>query len=275
MCCERIVTHSEPHATWAQWVCLRAVNITIWKRPITIIYATQSIPTEHSPLSSSTTDCPNGRGNFPCFTNRSLPQTSHIGLWQPSSNHIPDWVCYTSLKTSNHSPDWVCYTSLKTSNHSSNWVCYTSLKTSNHIPDWVCYTTHLWKLPNTALTGYATLHISENFQPQPWLGMLHISENSEPQPRLGMLHISENFQPQPWLGMLHVSENCQLTIFHWCSNGSRLESTQATQTTSGYVSLTNAHNVYPSTNKTKIIWIEMALILCPEQTHLMFTSIMY
>ena len=155
MCCERIVTHSEPHATWAQWVCLRAVNITIWKRPITIIYATQSIPTEHSPLSSSTTDCPNGRGNFPCFTNRSLPQTSHIGLWQPSSNHIPDWVCYTSLKTSNHSPDWVCYTSLKTSNHSSNWVCYTSLKTSNHIPDWVCYTTHLWKLPTTALTGYA------------------------------------------------------------------------------------------------------------------------
>ena len=188
----------------AHWVCLRAVNSTIWKRPITIIYATQSITEEHSSPSSSTTDCPSGRGSFPVLQTAHchklhtsvcgslLPTTAPTGY---ATLHVSETSTaltgYATLHVSEnfHSPDWVCYTSLKTLNHGPNWVCYTSLKTVS------------WQVSIAAQMAVG------------------------------------------------LKAHRQLKLY------------QATF-------LLQMLSVYASTNKTKIIWTEMALILHPEQTHL-------
>ena len=181
---------------WAHWVCLRAVNSTIWKWPITIIYVTQSIPEEHSSPSSSTTDCPNGTGSFPVL------QTAHCHKLHTSvcdsllPTTAPTGYATLHISENFHSPDWVCYTSLKTSNHGPDWVCYTSLKTVS------------WQFFIAAQMAVG------------------------------------------------LKAHRQLKLY---------------QTTF----LLQMLSVYASTNKTKIIWTEMALTLCPEQTHLTFTSIMY
>ena len=63
------------------------------------------------------------------------------------------------------------------------------------------------------------------------------------------------------------------TVFRRCSNGSKVV-TDNSNYVSG-VSFITAHVAYASTDKTKIVWIETELVLCPWRTRPMFTCMLW